>query len=129
MASGFLISDFFRSGVIAFSTMLLASCCTAPRRRVDRRGQSAPSRQVSKEEGFFESRFLFSGCVIRGATVTLTLVTNTAELATLRGEHLARVDQLDHAVGAPPARLPTLLPRVPRFSSIAIRTCLPAYLY
>lgn len=66
-ASGFLTSDFFRSGVIAFSTI-------SPRRGfVQRRGLSMPS--VSKEEGFVPKIGVCPvPCVARGATVTLILL-------------------------------------------------------
>jgi len=50
-------------------------------------------------------------------------VTNTAELTTLRGEHLAYVDQLEHVMRTPPVRC-NLLPHDALFPN---RICLPVY--
>lgn len=94
--SGFLISDFFWSGVIAFSTML-------PRSRSTKRFVGTKCLQGKRLRP--ENRRLSCSVCSTRCDGHSDTVTNTAELATLRGEHLAHVGQLNRAVEAPPALL------------------------
>lgn len=94
--SGLLISDFFRSRVMPFSTMLLSFTWIAI---AWQKKESFGSRKISGmkrlSSGKSTSRSRIA-CTTHSVTVTLPLSQNAVELATLRGEHLAYLGQLDH---------------------------------